>query len=536
MATTKSETKAVSKKTRPEASASLNAVATAAATTGHSAGARPTSMQWPAERHVTPAAHNARRRYAIFALRFVVDILMYFAATWTAYSIRYGDYMLRHFSPDRVLPYKEVLTGMLMGLPLLLLFMKISGLYETQSRVKTLDSFPRIVSAANAYVLALMIALFLLDTSDGYRGYVLVLWLCNIFFLFIGRVFLQAGYKVAGKTDVLERNTLLVGAGQVGKSLACKLARHPEFGLRPIGFIDDTPLQERFVEPEISELRILGGVSDITEILDTYNVENVIVGFTRNSHESLLDLISQCNNAGVECSVLPRLFEIITDEVPVREIGGISMVAVNKKGLSGPNLVLKALEDYILTTIGLLVAWPLLLAIAIAIKLDSRGPVFYKQTRIGRYGRPFSFYKFRSMVVNADEMQADLVCQTQGEGDWRCWKMQDDPRVTRVGKFIRKFSLDELPQVFNVLLGDMSLVGPRPHIVQEVDQYEEWHRLRLNVKPGITGLWQVNGRSDVPFDEMVKYDLYYIESWSLWLDIKTILRTISAVLAGKGAY
>ena len=496
-----------------------------------------TGMPWQADERTFPVAHDKRKYYSIIGLRLVVDSLMYVCATRVAYWMRFESTLItRHFPPENSVAYNNILLGMLIALPFLMIFLRMSGLYEARARMRTLDRLPKIVGAVNGFIITLLLAMFLLNSSSGYRGYIIFFWFACILFLFMGRVLLQTGYSVMGRADIVERNTLIIGAGQVGKALALKLAQHSEFGLRPVGFVDDHPLIERFSEPEIQDLRILGGLNDITSIIEDNNVEKVIVGFSKDSHEAMLELISFCNNAGIECSVLPRLFEVITEEVLVREIGGISMVPVNKKGLTGVKRLVKAAEDYCILICGLLVTWPILLAIAIAIKLDSKGPVFYKQTRIGRDGKPFQFYKFRSMVQDADAMQADLVKETQGEGDWRCWKLQDDPRVTRVGKFIRKFSLDELPQIFNVLLGQMSIVGPRPHIDKEVEMYEEWHRLRLNIKPGITGLWQVNGRSDIPFDEMVKYDLYYIESWSLWLDIKTILRTVAAVLRGKGAY
>jgi exopolysaccharide biosynthesis polyprenyl glycosylphosphotransferase len=492
------------------------------------------AMPWYTEEIETPAASDKRKNLSILALRLTVDCLTYLCAVRIAYWLRFESaFMVRSFPPENVLKFDQVFYFMLMALPVLIFFMKVYGLYVTRVRVRTLDKVPKIAGAVTGVVITLLVMMFLLNSSSGFRGYIIIFWACCILLIFLGRTILQVGYSVMGRVDVAERNTLLVGAGQVGKALALKLARHPEFGLRPVGFIDDHPLIERFNEPEIRDLQVLGGLADICGVINTNHVEKVIVGFSKDSHESMLELISVCNNAGVEVSVLPRLFEVITEEVEVREIGGISMVPVRTKNISGVQNALKTMEDYTLCLIGLAIFWPVLLAIAIAIKLDSRGPVFYKQTRIGRDGRPFQFIKFRSMVDGADAMRDQLE---NGRGDDLLWKIDDDPRITRVGKWIRKFSLDETPQVFNVLKGEMSLVGPRPGLPEEVDKYKGWHRLRLKSRPGITGLWQVNGRSDLPFDEMVKFDLYYIECWSLWLDIKTILRTVNAVLHGKGAY
>lgn len=487
-----------------------------------------------AEEFVVPVPLERKKHYAIIVLRVATDVIAYLCAARFAYWLRFENLaVVTRFPPEAALSLGDAMFALVIAMPVLISFLKICGLYETRVRVRTLDRFPRIVAAVNGFIITLLVAMFLLDASGSYRGYTIFFWFTCILFLATGRILLQSWYSVMGKIDVVERNTLLVGAGQVGKALALKLVQHPEFGLRPIGFIDDHPLIERFSEPEIEDLRVLGGLKEISSVIEERNVEKVIVGFSRDSHESMLELVTLCNNAGVECSVLPRLFEVITDDVLVSDVGGISMVPVSKKSFSVSSNAIKTVEDYAVALLGLAVFWPVLVAVAIAIKLDSPGPVFYRQTRIGRHGRPFQFIKFRSMVVGADMVRDDLESE---RGDDLLFKISDDPRITRVGRWIRKFSIDELPQLFNVLKGQMSIVGPRPGLPEEVEKYKGWQRLRLNAKPGITGMWQVNGRSDLPFDEMVKYDLYYIECWSIWLDIKTILRTFIAVLHGRGAY
>lgn len=489
---------------------------------------------WWAEHRARAVANDSRKLLVVIALRALVDVVAFFCAARFAFWLRFeNSFLANRFPPDNSLPLNEVLGALLISLPVLLFFLKACGMYETRIRIRTLDKLPKIITAVNSFVITLLISMFLLNASSGYRGYIVIFWFSCVLFILAARLLLQIGYSVTGATEVIERNTLLVGAGQVGKALALKLSRHPEFGLRPVGFIDDHPLIERFSEPEIKHLHVLGGLRDTAGIIRDRKVEKVIVGFSRDSHESMLELVTLCNNLGVEVSVLPRLFEVISDEVLVHEIGGISMVPVNKKRMATARKLTKSVEDYALCLAGLLLCWPVLLAIAAAIKLDSPGPVLYRQTRIGKNGRPFQFFKFRSMVDGADRMRDELE---NGRGEDLLFKITDDPRITRVGRWIRKFSLDEVPQVFNVLRGQMSVVGPRPGLPEEVERYKGWHRLRLNAKPGITGLWQVNGRSDLPFDEMVKYDLYYIECSSLWLDAKTIIRTVAAVLRGKGAY
>jgi exopolysaccharide biosynthesis polyprenyl glycosylphosphotransferase len=393
------------------------------------------------------------------------------------------------------------------------------------------------VGAVNIYVVFLFIMSFLLDSSVATRGFLVFFWMLSIVFLFASRFLLQIILSITHTSDVVMRNTLIVGAGKVGKEVARKLVRHDTFGLRPIGFIDDDPLYTEFREPELQGIGVLGRLDDLCRIIGDFDVEKVIIAFTGNGSEQLLDLASKCNKMGVECSIVPRLFEVITNEILVNEIGGIPLIKLREKKIEGYKRALKAAEDYLLGGLIFLIIWPILLATAIAIKLDSPGPVFFKQKRPGKNGKCFNCIKFRSMMDGAENMQADLVNgDAEKEGNWLIWKDRNDPRITRVGKWIRKFSIDELPQIFNVLSGKMSLVGPRPSLKEEYEYYKEWHMQRLNVKPGITGLWQVSGRSDLPFDEMIKLDMYYIETWSLWTDFKVIMRTFSAIVSSNGAY
>jgi len=472
------------------------------------------------------------------AVRVAVDSLALWLAIWMAYWLRFeNSWFLRTFPPENAVSLGTVTVTLAVTSPVLFMAIKACGLYDAYRRVRILDSVPWIVGAVNAYVVFTLIFSFLINSQATPRGFLVLFWAFTIIFIFLGRTFLQALFSLLGMSEAVMRNTLIVGAGKVGKSLACKLIKHKCFGLRPIGFLDDDPLFAEFKEPVLRDLRVLGDMGHIGKVIEDFNVEKVIVAFSHASSEELLDLTSRCNEAGVECSVVPRLFEVITDEIAVNEIGGIPLIRLREKRLRGYKKALKAVEDRVIGVAALLVALPVILVTAIAIKLDSPGPVFFRHKRVGKDGKCFTCLKFRSMYDGAHELQVMMVNGKPGnEFGWLCWKEKEDPRVTRVGKFIRKYSIDELPQIFNVLAGQMSLVGPRPHIKEEVRQYKDWHRQRLNVKPGITGLWQVSGRSDLPFDEMIKLDLYYIETWSLWQDIKIILRTFKAIVSGNGAY
>jgi exopolysaccharide biosynthesis polyprenyl glycosylphosphotransferase len=228
------------------------------------------------------------------------------------------------------------------------------------------------------------------------------------------------------------------------------------------------------------------------------------------------------------------MYMILTSGTGIEEVAATPVISMKRGGIRGWDRVLKDMEDYVLSAVGLLLLSPLFLLVAVLIKLDSKGPVFYRQERVGKNGKRFMIYKFRSMVADAERVQAELLDRNEAEGP--IFKMRHDPRITRVGAVIRKTSIDELPQLINVVLGHMSLVGPRPPIPKEVAQYEEWQKERLSTTPGITGLWQISGRSDLTFEEMVKWDIYYIHNWSLWLDIKILLKTVPVVLFGRGAY
>jgi exopolysaccharide biosynthesis polyprenyl glycosylphosphotransferase len=471
----------------------------------------------------------------IFSL-IAVDAVSFMAAIWFSYWLRYeSTFVASQLSSETFIPLSHIALPLLIWFPFLLLALKLSGMYDVKQRIQTLDKIPRIFGAVNAYIVSFLLLSFILDSPAMVRGFLVFFWVTSIVFILLGRTLLQLAMSFAGISDGVMRKTLIVGSGKVGKEVARKLIYHKGFGLIPIGFIDDDPLYSEFEEPELQELKVLGGLKDFCRIMKDFRVEKVIIAFTGANAEQLLDLASKCGERHVECSIVPRLFEVITNEITVNEVGGIPLLRIREKKLSRVGTILKTVEDYSLGALVLFFLWPLILLAAVVIKIDSRGPVFFKHKRVGKNGKCFKCIKFRSMYDNAEAMQAELVEQENGEHGWLCWKLEDDPRVTRVGKWLRKLSIDELPQVFNVLKGDMSLVGPRPHIKEEVAQYKQWHKQRLNVKPGITGLWQVSGRSDLPFDEMIKLDLYYIERWSLWQDFKIMLRTISAVFSMKGS-
>ncbi len=278
----------------------------------------------------------------------------------------------------------------------------------------------------------------------------------------------------------------------------------------------------------------LGLPSQIKDVLLRFNIDEVILAEPNVSEDAIRRIIYECRKEKALFVLVPVFQGLLKGRIEVDSLGDMGSIVFLDVAMSGWQRRAKRAIDLFGSTVGLLAVSPLFLAIAIAIKAGSKGPVFFKQERIGKNGRRFKMLKFRSMFVDAENRLAELIDKNEAVG--AMFKIKNDPRVTPIGRFLRKYSLDELPQIINVLLGEMSLVGPRPPLERELAEYESWQLKRVDTVPGMTGLWQVSGRSDIPFEEMVRMDIFYIEHWSLWLDIKILLKTLPAVLFGKGAY
>ncbi|MCL5027336.1 MAG: sugar transferase, partial [Chloroflexi bacterium] len=353
-------------------------------------------------------------------------------------------------------------------------------------------------------------------------------WMMITAVLAIERLLERGVWSYLVRRGVGIERVLVVGAGDVGKMVMQNIVVQPELGYKVVGFVDD----ER--SEDLGRFPALGFIRDIGRVISEHYVDEVIVTLPVSAHRLTSQIMLTCSRLSVRCRVVPDFFQISLKQVDVSELNGIPLVSIRDVPLHGTSRVLKRLGDMALAGLLIAITSPISAVIALAIHFDSPGPIFFRQQRVGRDGRAFTLLKFRSMWVDAEERLANLLQHNEATGP--IFKMRNDPRLTRVGRFIRRWSLDELPQLYNVVRGDMSLVGPRPPIPSEVECYEEWHRRRLEVRPGLTGLWQVSGRSDLSFDEMVLLDIWYIENWSPLLDFKILLRTIPAVLLGTGAY
>jgi len=344
----------------------------------------------------------------------------------------------------------------------------------------------------------------------------------------IGRSIARAGLHRAPE---LRQRTLILGSGIVAGQVVTKLRNNGQFGLVPVGLVDDD-----VHDVGTPDLPWLGRFADLEKVTEAQQIDRVIIAFSRASHEQLLESIRACRDAGVAIDVVPRLFEFLDGVRALDQVGGLPLLSIGAPVLTSVSMAAKRALDIAGSTFLLTLFSPVMIAIAIAIKLESRGPIFFRQPRAGRGNTSFQLIKFRSMYTDAEERKKEMDALNEAS-DGVMFKIRKDPRVTRVGRVIRRFSLDELPQLFNVLRGEMSLVGPRPLIFPETAALEEdWHLRRLELRPGLTGPWQVYGRSQNPFQEMVRFDYQYVAGWSLARDIEILLATLPAVMSGRGAY
>jgi exopolysaccharide biosynthesis polyprenyl glycosylphosphotransferase len=341
------------------------------------------------------------------------------------------------------------------------------------------------------------------------------------------------------------QNTIIVGAGDVGQNLARKLLHHPEYGLNLVGFVDSSPKDRA---EDIGHLRLLGDLDDLTHVVDLLDVERVIIAFTGDRHEQLLTSITPLREQDVQIDIVPRLFDDLGPSISIHAIEGIPLISLPPTRLSRSSLFVKRALDLAIAGSALLVLSPALAIVAAILKVDSRGPVFYRHPRVGRRGANFRLVKFRTMRLDmcrgeeyggtqAETAFERLMSDPARREEFRAtYKLRDDPRVTRFGRWLRRTSVDELPQLWNVLRGDISLVGPRALTSDELTQYYgDAARMLLEIKPGVTGYWQINGRSDLDYVDRVRLDLAYIGGWTLGLDLMILAKTLRVIAGRRGA-
>ena len=422
---------------------------------------------------------------------------------------------------DGISPSAETLL-FLSTLPAWLVFAKLYGLYdrdEERTDHSTVDDLPGVFQMLIAGVWLFFIVSWLTDIVVPVLGKLVAFWLLAILLIPLLRVGSRA---VCRRCASYQQRTVIVGADSVGQAIARKIEKHPEYGLDFVGFIDER-------EDLPGETNVLASPHELPVLVRRLTVERVIVTSGSETADDTLALIRSLRDLNVQIDLVPRFHELVSPRAGIHAIEGIPLLGLAPAGLSRSSAFLKRAMDVVVATFGLVMLSPLLALIALAIKLDSPGPVLFRQTRIGRGGRSFRLHKFRTMTADAEDLKADLV-HLNRHPDGKMFKLTADPRVTPVGRVLRRTCLDELPQLWNVLSGEMSLVGPRPLIPEEARLVRDWAEHRLTLKPGVTGLWQVLGSSSIAFDEMIHLDYLYVTTWSPWGDVRLILRTLPVVL------
>jgi undecaprenyl-phosphate galactose phosphotransferase len=436
--------------------------------------------------------------------------------------------------------YGEVVFLVFYGAASVIIFHYLS-LYNINVFTTVMEHTFRIVKALFYSIIGIAILSFFTKASFIVDSRLAIVYYGMVAFLMmlVGRVVIFRNiFLFVSRHKLMQRNVLLVGAGSNGINLAANLLLHDDLGLKVVGFLDDDLPLGRVV---FNGLKVIGRFTEVKDIVRVFDIDEIIIGMENVDQARLIAVLEDCVATNATVKVASPLYDVVPARLDMEKYGDIAVVGISRVGPGPIFEAYKRVFDTLVTALGLVFLAPVFAVIASAIKMDSRGPILFKQVRIGKNGKPFDFYKFRSMRNGSDnDPSRELNYANLIKGTWRAesssnpTKIVDESRVTKIGRFLRKTSLDELPQLFNVMKGDMSLVGPRPCLPYEWKHYEEWHKRRLSVTPGCTGMWQVLGRSQVGFQDMVVLDLFYSQNVSFHLDLWLLLKTIPVMVLGKG--
>ena len=403
-----------------------------------------------------------------------------------------------------------------------------NGLYQTKREIIESLEIWQVVKSVSFSCLVTIVALYLLKIQDFPRSILILVVLFVAFSFSMWRIFKRLFVTYLVRQGYNNFNALIIGAGKVGHALASEMSRKPELGIRVVGFLDDFKTNESLKHPP----KILGKISDFVIVARREFINKIFITIHHDS-QVFLQLLQDARDMGIAVQVVPQGFDLMTSDFYKYNIGFIPILEYceirNFRKQAG-----KRLFDFMISLFLTLCCLPFFIILGLLIKCDSPGPIFYKSRRYGYGGRIFRMYKFLSMSKDADHILEKI--KHKNEVDGPIFKIKDDPRITKIGRFLRRYSLDELPQLFNVLTGDMSLVGPRPLPIDQIEKEDLSQLKRLEVRPGITGLWQIRGRSDLSFSRLIKWDIWYINNWSFWLDLNILFQTIPVVFKAKGAY
>jgi exopolysaccharide biosynthesis polyprenyl glycosylphosphotransferase len=453
-----------------------------------------------------------RKIIAAMAASDVISVLLAFA--------------LASFVHDRIQRSPLDVWVMLAFAPVLVVLIFTAFRLYAVPRMSAAEEFRRLILGVSMLVTTVVTFSFWTKSSFS-RQWIAASWILCLVFVLASRWTWRKAVGRARERGRLALRTLVVGANAEAGRLVTEM-RNRGLGFVPLGYV----CADAWGRPT-TDIPMLGHLDDLPALIAEHDADCVFVASSAVRPEHMAEVSKAARRTGVEVRVTANVQEVLSTRVAAHPMGGMMAFSLKPVRLSGVQAVAKRTFDLVVTSTGALLLSPVFLLIALAVKLTSRGPVFFKQERVGYHGRPFKILKFRTMVADAEERLEDLMHMNEATGP--LFKMKDDPRVTPVGRFLRKLSLDELPQLFNVIRGDMSLVGPRPPLPREVAQYEDWMMARLEVRPGITGLWQVSGRSELPFEDYVRLDLFYIENWSLAYDLFILAKTVPTLLTARGA-
>ena len=474
--------------------------------------------------------HTAWQFLASSKILAVGDTLLLFVAFLLAYTTRYSWQLGPRLNEFQFTPLDAYWLVSGLFIPVTMISFAGLGRYQPYRGTSPIEDTGRIALGVLIGTAAIIVVFFVSRPVffsrlmflylGGYAVALATLWIVSR----------RIGLNLLRRAGYDNQRILIVGAGVVAKFLMQQLTASPSLGNRVLGYLEPDIHSN---ESSFGRFQKLGHLADLEAVINSEQVDEVYVALPSSTQHGLEPIIDRCRNQGVRFRVIPDLLETQFGRMDIHPIAGIPLVTLRETEITGFRRVQKRSLDVLVSLIALAISAPFWACIAIAIRIDSKGPTFFQQTRIGLRGRSFGLFKFRSMIQDAEQRKQELFDSTEHP---LLFKAPDDFRRTRVGRLLRRFSLDELPQLLNVLRGDMSLVGPRAQVPAEVAQYDALAQHRLRVLPGVTGLWQVSGRSDLRFEEMVMLDAFYVTNWSLGLDLRILLQTIPTVLSGRGAY
>ena len=463
--------------------------------------------------------------FAVFSI--FLDYVLVAIALFLAAVLRYplnSLPFLRDIGVPATIPWPLYAIFPAIWVVILLIF----SLYDGRRNLRIANEFSTLSMGTLLAAVAMAGVLYF-----SFRDVSRFLFLVFVFFGFVFMLLWRAAFRLTFRWNVLSgshsRRVLILGAGVIGRRLQSMIVEQASLGLTMVGFLDDDQKKQADNCKEV-----LGSLDLVREVILRLKVNDVVIALPLSAHQRLLDVVGVLHDLPVQVWVIPDYFSLTLHRASVQDFAGIPMMDLRAPALSEYQRMIKRGFDLLLTIVMMPFALPAIGLIALAIKRDSPGPVFYRQMRVGENGGKFRMIKFRTMVVGAEKMQ-HMVEKLDADGNL-IFKTPDDPRITRVGRFLRRTSLDEIPQLFNVFRGEMSLVGPRPEMPELVEKYDLWQRKRFAVPQGMTGWWQINGRSDKPMHLHTEEDLYYVQHYSIWLDLQILIMTLWVVLRGKGAY